>query len=56
MSKTMFNSSKLNLKHCSGQKLYGIAKVSAKAMHYGVEMGQVAQVFFFIEIGTIQLD
>ena len=25
-------------------------------LHYGVEMGQVAQVFFLIEIGTIQLD
>ena len=26
------------------------------ALHYGVEMGQVAQLFFVIEIGTIQLN
>ena len=25
-------------------------------LHYGVEMGQVAQVFFVTEIGTIQLN
>ena len=26
------------------------------SLHYGVKMGQVAHVFFVIEIGTIQLD
>ena len=29
---------------------------AARTLHYGLEMGQVAQVFFLIEIGTIQLD
>ena len=34
----------------------GALSEGVKPLHYGVEMGQVAQVFFVIEIGTIQLD